>query len=383
VTISACESAERVARLGLPPAGAAPGDAGPTADNPAADDTTLALAPALARSVNCAVLGMRYPVTEPFAAAFTQKLYTLLFDKGMPLARARARAAAEASSPPAIGERPALSLVSCALYGTTALTLTLRAPDEGRPAAFTPAMVRLAGVPDRPRHFVGRSSPMTEVAKALAPYSGTSAVVIAGAAGIGKTTLALETAYAYSQRANFPVVAWASTPDDIPRALAGKIAFLDMSALRGTESAAGTLTEGVTRHFKDNRVLLVIDNADAGLTEAGNWRDERLGLLVRAMTEHTGLARVVITSGRPVASLSPATTATVRLGPLTIIEAFLLASELPALGSLLTGTARRLALDALAAADGRPGWLMTAEGLATDEDALATWVLNSRAGDAR
>jgi CHAT domain/NB-ARC domain len=387
VTISACESAQRVVRHDLPADGAAQGGAAEGGADPASDappgDGARALAPAIAGNLNCAVLGMRYPVTEPFAAAFTQKLYTLMFDKGMPLARARARAAAEASSPPAIGKRPPLSLVSCALYGTTALTLTLRARDEGKPAAFTPAMVRLAGVPDRPRHFVGRSSPMTEVAKALAPYSGTSVVVIEGAAGIGKTTVALETAYAYSQRVNFPVVAWATTPDDIPRALTGKIPFLDMSALRDAESGAQDLADSVTAYFKDHRVLLVIDNADAGLTEAGNWRDERLDLLIKAMTEHTGLARVIITTGRPIASLNPAATAAMRLGPLTITEAFLLASELPALGSLLTGPARRLALDVLAAADGRPGWLMTAEGLAADEDGLATWVLNSRAADPR
>ena len=71
VTVSACESAERVAhqqlKLLVPVSDA---DADSAVADPAGSAT--ALATELARRLGCAVIGMRYPVTESFAATFAR-----------------------------------------------------------------------------------------------------------------------------------------------------------------------------------------------------------------------------------------------------------------------------------------------------------------------
>src|SRR5208282_1373547 len=100
---SSCESGERIARRQLEVL-AAPGEAasgeGDGSDDADAAGTDTALAPDLARRLGCAVVGMRYPVAESFAAAFAGELYRLLFMKGLPLAAARAAATAAAAAGP-------------------------------------------------------------------------------------------------------------------------------------------------------------------------------------------------------------------------------------------------------------------------------------------
>ena len=49
--------------------------------------------------------------------------------------------------------------------------------------------------------------------------------------------------------------------------------------------------------FEEYRILLVLDNLES-LDEGGAWRDERWGWVLAALTDHTGLSRVVVTSRR-------------------------------------------------------------------------------------
>src|SRR3954453_15250635 len=54
----------------------------------------------------------------------------------------------------------------------------------------------------------------------------------------------------------------------------------------------------LTQVFEDNRILLVLDNTESLLTEGGQWRDERWGWVLAALTNHSGLSRTVVTSRR-------------------------------------------------------------------------------------
>jgi hypothetical protein len=350
---------------------------------------------------------MRYPVAESFAAPFTQEVYRLMLEMGRPLPQARAWATASAARPPATPERPPLSLITPAVYGIRALELTLRAPARDAPPPFSYQSTKLAGVPGQPRAFAGRSVPMTRVAQALARGSGRTAVVIEGMDRIGKTTLALETVH--GQAGNFDVVAWyecdrasaadgatgggaagRSAADGLAGVLSTKIPGLDVSALRGPGEQARGLAARLSAYFAGTRALIVIDRADAQLTDAGQWADERLGLLVRALA--VGQARLIITSRRPLAdagqwAVAPVTT---RLAPLSGAEAALLAGEFPGLKALRDGagqslspplssaSARGLAAGVLAATRGHPALLATAAEHASSPLALAAMTITAR-----
>ena len=125
-----------------------------------------------------------------------------------------------------------------------------------------------------------------------------------------------------------------------------------------------------------------MDNIESLLTAEGAWRDERWGLLIDALTDHSGLARVVLTSRRrPV--LLDARVLAEPVHALSRDEAVLLARELPNLGALIAGNlppstapgrtavvsperGRELAVRVLAAAQGHPKLLELADGQAGD-----------------
>ncbi len=134
VTVSSCDSGERVARRqremladpGVTAREARSDEAGDDAIGPAGSGR--ALAAELARRLECAVVGMRYPVAEPFAAALAAELYSLLFARNLPLASALASAVAAAGAGHATVDRPALSVGAPALYSASAIDLRLVAP---------------------------------------------------------------------------------------------------------------------------------------------------------------------------------------------------------------------------------------------------------------
>ena len=383
VAVSACESAGRLLA-------AAPGGAPPLAV--ASDSTSAgALAAKLARSLNCAVLGMRYPVSEQFAATFTREVYRLMLDKGQPLAQARAWALAEEAQRPATPERPALSLVTPALFGAPGLTLTLRAPERAEPPSFGYWATKKASVPGRPPRFVGRVGPMTQLGKALDTDSRGATVVIEGMEKIGKTALALEAVH--WQASGFQVVAWhefkrdaGSAARGLAETLRAKINGLDVSQVDGTDAEARDFAGRLSAYFARVRVLLVLDNADAELTDAGYWRDDRLALLVNAMTGHDGWGRVIVTTRCPIAGAGLGAAPAVRLAPLSEAEAVLLADEFPGLRALLDGdappldaeSARNLASGVLAAIRGHPALLEIAVGQCADPLVLSRMTIIAR-----
>ena len=371
LTLSSCESAEqtgdgKLARLGL----SVP--ARPAADRVGADSTPLAAE--LAAELGCAVLGMRYPVAEQFAAAFARELYRLLFDAGQELPRARTSAVQNAAALPE-AERAVLTVGVPAVFGASAIELRLSAPDKDERPAFTYQAIRLAAIPDQPPHFVGRGSAMARAGEVLAPGSGRATLLVQGMPGIGKTTLAEELIYVHS--GNFRAFAWYTCEPDLDNsaglavALEAKIGGLDLGPLlTGSQAQARKRAAELTETLRRQRILAVIDNADAALTPGGQWRDDRFGLLIDAITGHTGYSRVVLATKRPFpAAVGSGHPHTEVLDPLSAAESALLADELPSLRILLNGdlrgvnrdSARELARGVLAATRGHPLLLSIAD----------------------
>jgi hypothetical protein len=392
VTASACSSAELTAREHLRLLGLAPpvrdGAAAPSsADAETADARDGGLVPVLAAALvdrlDCAVLGMRFPVVDDFAIALNRELYGLLIGQGQPLATAVGIALPDLVAGPATPACPALSAGTPALFGARAVDLVLEVP-AGVPLVFDAERTKLAGFPDQPERFVGRVGVMVRANAALAERSGFSGVLFYGMAGAGKTACALE--LAYTQEDNFRVLAWYKAPDedhdittaltDLAVALETKLPGLQLAHLLHDTSALGAFLPTLTEFAERSRVLVVIDNIESLLTQDGRWRDARWGLLISALTGHAGLSRVVLTSRRRPADLD----ARVRAEPVHALsrdEAVLLARELPHLGALITGTAgngsgpglaggRELAARVLAAAQGHPKLLELADGQAAD-----------------
>jgi hypothetical protein len=324
------------------------------------------LARALARDLDCAVVAMRYPVTDEFAMGFGDILYERLLSRRQSVDTAVARAAAEAAGPVPSASRPAISLATPGAFGTRAAGLTLAAPRE-RPL-LDPATQRMAYFPDEPERFVGRLDAMAAAGTALAPGSGRTSVLLHGMAGGGKTACALELAYRHQD--SFAAAAFWQAPtrqdewarqDEWGGALAdfanrmeiqlGDYGFT-IAAHIGTEARLAAFLPRLRRLLKVNGLLLVLDNLETLLTPEGAWRDPRWGPLMTALTGHDGESRVIVTTRIVPAGLDkePAGGGQSRPGPssgaasrvvtlpvhaLSLDESATLARELPNLRGLL------------------------------------------------
>lgn len=378
VSVSACWSAaltagEQRRLLALPPV---PGrtESGP---DPRRGRPVVTLATELAARLGCAVLAMRFPVTDAFAIGLTESLYDLLVGKGQPLARALGIALTGTVADPATSQCPASSAATPALFGGSAASLRLEAPRRGGPQPFDPWRLRLAGF-DRPqpRRFVGRVAVMAAAGAALAPRSGVSGIWLHGMPGGGKTSCALELAYTHEEA--FEYLIWHQAPPegsdtagalaDFARGLGRKIEGLNLAQVIDDDERLRGALPALTEFMRRTRVLIVVDNAESLLTGTGRWRDHRWGLVIAALTGHGGFGRLVVTSRRRPESLDPR----VRLetvGPLSLDEALLLARELPDLAALIdTGLpglshddARALALRVLEVSQGHPKLLELAD----------------------
>jgi len=392
VTISACCSAALAVagqrrRLGLPTRDkAVPGRPGPRL----AESAPGSVATELARRLGCAVLAMRYNVNDEFAIALSGKLYELLADGGQLLPEAVGTTLRElASGPDGAGPGgavfPALSVAAPALFGASAVRLRLAAPGHGQPTADDAAAVRMDGFPPQPERFVGRTRVMTRASASLAAQSGVCGVVLHGMPGGGKSACALELGYGHEYA--FDQLIWYKAPDDgmdITGALTDFALTLERyidgfemaHALADQNQLAGFLPT-LTELTQQRRLLLVIDNAESLLSQDGQWLDERWGQVIGALTAHTGRGRLVLTSRRVPAGLPGLTAEAV--DALSVDESLLLTRELPHLSALSHGqvpgidgrSARRLARQVLAVAQGHPKLLELAEGQAADPERLA------------
>jgi tetratricopeptide (TPR) repeat protein len=406
VTVSACWSAAVTAadqrrQLGLPTPDQAPDTKRLRTTRPTRPDPA-ALATELADRLGCAVLAMRYPVDDEFAIALSQKLYDLLARQGQPLPRAVSIALRQLAR-----DHPALAVATPALFGARAVDLTLAAPKRSAARSYSTDSgdLKMAGFPPQPDRFVGRVGVMARSSAALAAESKIPGVLLHGMPGGGKTACALELGYGHEHA--FDRLIWYKAPDDgmaidgaltdfaltLERYLPGfQMAHACVSApvlARGDDppDPPGGLTAflpRLTELMERRRLLVVVDNAESLLTGSGQWRDDRWGLVLGALTGHNGLGRVVVTSRRVPAALTGLRVEAV--DALSADEALLLARELPHLRALIydelpgldRDTSRRLALGVLTIAQGHPKLLELADGQAEHPERLAALV---EAGD--
>ncbi|MBN1171069.1 MAG: CHAT domain-containing protein [Micromonosporaceae bacterium] len=349
----------------------------------------------LARTViselGCAVVAMRYPVTDEFAISLADRLYDGLFRHGQSLDAALPSAVRGAAGACPSAGRPALSIGTPAVFGGTAIGLSLT-PPAGKPM-LDPTAAVMTGFPSEPDLFVGRSATMVAASRALAAESGRTAVVLHGPAGVGKTTCVLELAYRHA-RTFEAAVFWRAPqdPGQFGTALASlsdrleapwsRFGFAMANQIR-TKRDFDRFLPQLTTLLRETGLLLVLDNLESLLTADGTWRDPRWAALMRALTVHDGESRVLITSRVLPADCDRRRMTAVAVPALSRDESLLLAKELPNLRRLLHADAdtpcepgaiaedRAIARRALRLAQGYPQLLMLANGAAGDPAQLA------------
>ncbi|HEX9356541.1 MAG TPA: CHAT domain-containing protein, partial [Streptosporangiaceae bacterium] len=383
ITLSACESAAVTAAgyldlLGLgAPRQARRDDAESTRDRA----TLPSMATALARDMDCAVLAMRYPVADDFAIALSDSFYRMLLGRGHTVASALTSSVLAAAAGSSGLATPALSIATPALFGSSAGDLRLSAPRV--PAGRQEKPDRLEDPKD---FFVGRTGPLTRASAALAPHSGRTGVLFYGMAGAGKTACARE--LAYTLRDSFQHIVWYEAPAEgrdtstadvaFAQALDDKLPGLELAYHIDDVAALRKALPMLITALEQSRILIVLDNAESLLANDRSWRNERLSLLIAAITGHRGLSRLVLTSQHRPAQL-PQTVLAEPVHALSLQESVLLAREWPHLRALMDATvpgldpdqARRLARRTLKIVQGHPELIKLANGYAANPDRLA------------
>ena len=388
VTVAACWSAAQTVadqrrRLGLPATDQRPQPSHTERTRPLVPPPPPAstLATELTERLDCAVLAMRFPVDDDFAIALSGSLYELLVGQGQPLPQAVARALRGFS---AERDFPALSLATPALFGARAVGLSLAASARSGPADDSVTSLELPGLPPQPDRFVGRVGVMARCSAALALRSGVPGVLLHGMPGGGKTACALELAYNLAHA--FDRLVWYKAPDggmditgsltDFALTLERYLPGFQMVHMLTSQDRLDAFLPRFAELAEQHRLLIVIDNAESLLTDAGQWRDDNWGRVVGALTGHKGLGRVILTSHRVPARLPGLHVESV--DALSADEALLLVRELPHLRALelgqVPGLGARvsgvLARNAIAMAQGHPKLLELADGQAANPDHL-------------
>ena len=350
---------------------------------------TPGLARVLVNRLGIAVLGMRYPVQDEFAIALAKELYPAILESGQSVDIAAGLAIPDAAGSQPTAGRPALSICTPALFGP-AVGLKF-SPPKGRPDLSEP---KIAGFPQEPQRFVGRTYALLAASAALAANSGRTAVVFHGMAGIGKTSCALELAYQHRDR--FEALAWWRAPEqdtEFDQAITSFASTLEnrfeqygFTMLDSVSSSAGMerFLPGFVALLRERGILLVLDNMETLLTATGSWRDPRWGRLFNALISHGGLSRLILTSRVAPAVVSSDNVLVEAVHPLSLEETVLLARELPNLRILLhaepgpvragvkqTVADRDLALRTLQLVQGHPKLLELADAAAADPQNLA------------
>ncbi|MGH3278069.1 MAG: CHAT domain-containing protein [Trebonia sp.] len=386
---SAAETAtDRLRLFGLPQEKTAP-----------APGHVSGLARGVAEELGCAVVATRHPVGAEFLTAFNQVFYERMLSGGQPVgaASAAALAAAMARAPACLSVsddgsaiapagdpvHPGLSATTVGVFGASAASLVLRAApgDPGSSRTKTGRTAgRMAGFPDQPERFVCRDATMTAAMTALRAGSGTTAVLLHGMPGIGKTACALE--LAYLSKDQFSAVAFwrpptGSDPDQVLQSLADALhkqlgepgagfALPPRWGRRRWNTYACRLRE----ILRASRVLVVIDNLEGLLRPGGDWHDRRWEAIFGALSDHGGESRLVAASRFVSAPATPGSTENYLLlpvGTLPFADTVILARQLPGLKALISdgrplavirsGARQERAREVLDRARGHPGLL--------------------------
>lgn len=372
VVLSACWSAadataDQRRLLGLPAIGDRPPQRS-VADSAAPG----ALATRLAERLGCAVLAMRYPIDDDFAIKLSEELYRLLLDKGQPLPQAVGIALQSFANNT---RWSTLSLATPALFGGRAIGLKLKAPKRPDPLDYNPVRLKMAGFDPQPDMFVGRTAVMARASAVLATESGIPGMLLHGVPGGGKSACALELAYTHEHA--FDRLVFYKAPDegmtidgalaDFAKVLQYRLPNFQMVNLLTNPAELTAFLPQLTELARQRRMLIVVDNIESLLTESGQWRDDRWGQVIKALTDHSGLSRLILTSRH--VPTGTGRLKTEKINVLSASEGLLLARELPNLRKLIQGEvagfdpdeARQLVRRILTVAQGHPKLLRLAD----------------------
>ena len=387
VVLSACSSAEFTVAQTLLSIGVGAPD---VASSQSVDPHYQALAQEVSQQAQCAVVAMRYSVVDDFAIDFSLSLFKALWEKHMALAEAVGWSVRQCAPVPPTPGAPALSAYTPVLLGPGALDLSLVPPV---PEAGHAPGTKMAGFREERERFVGRVAVMTRAHAAMAKRSGQSGVLFHGMAGAGKSSCALELAYA--QEANFAELVFFECPPEgasgaeVSDALAKFAARLDSVlgvALVDKAHDPARLAEALprlTEVMEKRAVLVVLDNAESLLSSQGHWLDPAWGDLLGALAAHAGLGRLVITSRRP-PEPPLAGLAVEAVHALSRDEAVLLVRRLPHLAGLLQPAAATrgglaLARQVLELTGGHPKLLELADAHAERPEVLSAMLAGAGA----
>ena len=373
LVLSSCESGaaagNEAIRVGVPQGG---GDAGEHLD----DRRPLpAVAVEAARQLDCAVLGMRYRVSDDFSIELAHHLYDNLFAKQNVLPRALQLALPEALEHWPEPGNPPLSVATPALFGSRGVNLSL-VPPVSEPS-FALGGLKMSYFDREPELFVGRVEPMAVASRTLEPDGRFSGVLFHASGPTGKTACAVELAYLFKDQ--FRSLVRHRAPghrDEIAGSLVRLAESLDTQLEQfgpGMTHAARSRTElerflpKLKELMEQYAILVFIDGIEELLTTEGSWRDEMWGLVIDALLDDNRASRLILTSRRRPAELHSRLCA-IPVPPLSPEEALLLVRQLPHLGAVLRGRtelpmerAVTLLADTLAAAVGMPGAIYEAD----------------------
>jgi predicted ATPase/DNA-binding CsgD family transcriptional regulator len=147
-------------------------------------------------------------------------------------------------------------------------------PDRRTLAALAEESGGSSGLPVFPTSFVGRDHERVAVSEAL---DGSRLVNLVGAGGMGKTRLAVEVAAGLDRDAVFV---------DLVPVRAGGVGQAVAQALGVVERPPGTPADAVVDHLRTQRALLVLDNCEHVIAEAG----ELIARILRSCPRTTILA---------------------------------------------------------------------------------------------
>ena len=382
LVLSSCESGAAAGNEAIR-VGASPADGEASEDF---DDRRPlpAVAVEAARQLDCAVLGMRYRVSDDFAIGLAHHLYDNLFDKQNFLPRALQLALPEALEHWPEPGNPPLSVATPALFGQRGADLSLVPP--AAESSFALGGLKMSYFDREPELFVGRVEPMAAASRVLAPDDRFSGVLFHAPGPTGKTACAVELAYLYEGQFNSLVQYRIPTH---PNEIEGSLAGLAKSMKAQLEQFGSAMKQAVRSRAKLERflprlkelmeqhaILVFIDGIEELLTTDGNWRDDMWRLVIDALLDDNRASRLVLTSRRQPAELHHGLRV-IPVPPLSPEEALLLARQLPHLGDVLRGRtelpmerAATLLADTLVAAAGIPEVIHQADKQLTSLGAL-------------
>ncbi|HEX4167152.1 MAG TPA: NB-ARC domain-containing protein [Bryobacteraceae bacterium] len=370
VTLSACLSAAATVEESLQWLGVA--DPKPAPEHVSSTTPLQAVAREIVKSMDCAVLAMRYPVGDQFAIDLGRRLFEGVLDQEQSLARAMQIVLPELTK--AEAGAAAVSVATPSLFGRYAADLALAVP-KGE----SELRLGLAHFPEEPLQFVGRVGLLSRARRALAPGSGYTGILFHGMSGGGKTASALELAYQYEDVERFQGFVWFKAPEDsymaLPELEKEWNKQLNHPQVTLQASAAPEIFHAnlprITKFLTQRSLLIVLDNMETLQRNNGAWRDPKWERLMAVLLDHRGQSRVVMTSRLRPEPMNAKLLA-LPVHTLSLQEAALLARQSPNLGTLLRDeSTRALVTQTLVLVQGHPELLKLAEAQASTAARLA------------